>query len=192
VFLNVSEVDGRLTSGESADVKLPSGKLQLNQNFTVESGSSVDFVYDINVVERGNGGYNIRPVASESGTDVPIKRVDDPEASESEDATGDDAETTTPTASGELSATFEGIVIAGENTTVHVARDGEVVEGATVTYDGTEYTTDANGEVTFAVPSDAEEIEVTVDYEGAETELTATVQSGNGPTPVPEGTATSN
>ena len=40
--------------------------------------------------------------------------------------------------------------------------------------------------------SDAEEIEVTVDYEGAETELTATVQSGNGPTPVPEGTATSN
>jgi len=76
VFLDVSEVDATLTSGESADVKLPSGKLQLTQNFTVESGSSIDFVYDINVVEKGNDGYNLLPVASESGTDVEIDEVD--------------------------------------------------------------------------------------------------------------------
>ncbi|PSQ52849.1 hypothetical protein BRD20_05470 [Halobacteriales archaeon SW_8_65_20] len=76
VFLDVSEVDATLTSGESAEVKVRSEKLQLTQNFTVESGSSVDFVYDIKVVERGNDGYNLLPVASESGTDVEIDEVD--------------------------------------------------------------------------------------------------------------------
>lgn len=189
VFIHVSEVDGTLTNGDSTDVKLPSSKIQLNENFEIEANATVDFVYDITVVKRGNSGsYNIKPVASESGTDVPIKRVDeDEEADESDENTGVE----TPTAEADLSATFEGSVIVGENTTVHVAQDGEVVEGATVMYDGTEYTTDANGEVTFAVPSDAAEVEVTVSYEGAETELTATVQSGDGPTPVPEETATS-
>lgn len=187
VFIHVSEVDGTLTNGESTDVKLPSSKIQLNENFEIEANTTVDFVYDITVVERGNSGsYNIKPVASESGTDVPINRVD--ESGESED---DDADVETATPERDFSATFEGSVIAGENTTVHVAQGGEPVEGATVSYDSTEYTTDSNGEVTFAVPSDVTEIEVTVSYEGEETELTATVQTGDGPTPVPEETATS-
>jgi len=109
VFLDVSEVDATLTSGESADVKLPSEKLQLTQNFTVESGSSVDFVYDINVVERGNGDYNLLPVASESGTDVEIDEVDasvetsgsaesDGESEQTDGEQTDDGSTPTPDA----------------------------------------------------------------------------------------------
>ncbi|MFC7176835.1 DUF4382 domain-containing protein [Halosegnis marinus] len=53
VFLGVAAVNGTLTDGSSADVKLPSEKLQLNSNFTVGNGEEVDFVYDINVVKRG-------------------------------------------------------------------------------------------------------------------------------------------
>ncbi|MFC7176837.1 hypothetical protein [Halosegnis marinus] len=108
-------------------------------------------------MERGNSGaYNIRPVASESGTDVAIDRVDDDE--------DDGAETA-------LNATFVGNVTAGENATVRVTANGSAVENATVTYNGTEYTTDADGEATFAVPENATEVEVTVTFEDAEAEL---------------------
>ena len=34
------------------------------------------------VVEKGNGGYNLRPVASESGTDVDIDEVDEDDETE--------------------------------------------------------------------------------------------------------------
>jgi len=170
VFVHVSEVDGTLTDGSSADVKLPSEKLQLNEEFTVEANSTVDFVYDITVVERGNTDkYNIKPVASESGTDVPIERVDG-ETNDSDDAP-------------EVAAEFVGNVTAGENATVSVTSGDEPVEGTTVTYDGTDYTTSADGEVTFAVPEDAEAVEVTVEYEDTETEIetdaSAASTSGN-------------
>ena len=158
VFLSVGGIDGTLMDGSSAEVKLPSETLQLNEEFTVEANSTVDFVYDITVVERGNTDkYNIKPVASESGTDVPIERVD----GEADD--GDDAP--------EVAAEFVGSVTAGENATVSVTSDDDPVEGATVTYDGTDYTTNADGEVTFAVPEDAEAVEVIVEYDGAETEI---------------------
>ena len=170
VFVHVSEVDGTLADGSSADVKLPSEKLQLNEEFTVEANSTVDFVYDITVVERGNTGkYNIKPVASESGIDVPIERVDG-ETNDSDDAP-------------EIAAEFVGNVTAGENATVSVTSGDESVEGATVTYDGTDYTTNADGEVTFVVPEDAETVEVTVEYEDTETEVetdaSAASTSGN-------------
>ncbi|MFC7196704.1 DUF4382 domain-containing protein [Halosimplex aquaticum] len=78
VHMEVSEVNGTLTNGDSANVKLPSEKLQLNSEFTVENGSEVDFVYDVTVHEAGKSGkYILKPVVSESGTDVPIERVDD-------------------------------------------------------------------------------------------------------------------
>ena len=158
VFLSVGGIDGTLINGDSADVKLPSEKLQLNEGFTVEANLTVGFVYDITVVERGNTSkYNIKPVASESGTDVPIERVD----GEADD--GNDAP--------EVAAEFVGSVTAGENATVSVTSGDEPVEGATVTYDGTDYTTNADGEVTFTVPEDAETVEVIVEYDDVETEI---------------------
>ncbi|MFB6118866.1 DUF4382 domain-containing protein [Halosegnis sp.] len=163
VYVSVSEVNGTLTSGESAEVKLPSEKLQLNQPFSVEANATVEFVYDITVVKRGkSGAYNIKPVVGESGTDVPINKIDEQQDDETD---GEEAAA--------LNATFVGNVTAGENVTVRVTQNGSAVEGATVEAGGETYTTDANGEVTFAVAEDAEELEVTVKYEDSESELRA-------------------
>ncbi|MBX0294631.1 DUF4382 domain-containing protein [Haloarcula nitratireducens] len=73
VFVYVSEVNATLEDGERVRVKLPSEKLQLNDEFTVRDGTEVNFVFDISVVKAGNSGkYVLKPVISESGTTVPI------------------------------------------------------------------------------------------------------------------------
>jgi len=154
VRLVVSETSGTLKDGGSTEVKLPSERLKLNQRFVVGNGQEVDFVYDITVHEAGNSGmYILRPVASESGTDVEIDPVDDEDEST-------------------LDVRFTGSVSPGENATVRVTQQGEAVASATVTVDDvTEGTTNANGEFTFQVPADAEEIEVEVTAGDAEGEL---------------------
>ncbi|MFC6786706.1 DUF4382 domain-containing protein [Halobaculum halobium] len=98
VFVEVDSVNGTLTDGSSADVKLPSNKLQLNKEFTVGNGEEVDFVFDVTVFERGPNGYILKPVAGESGTgdEVEIRDVDDEreergESGENDAADGDDA-----------------------------------------------------------------------------------------------------
>lgn len=77
VFVWVSEIEATLKDGSTVEVKLPSERLKLNTHFTVSPNSSVDFVFDITVVETGTGRYILKPVISESGTDVPINPVDD-------------------------------------------------------------------------------------------------------------------
>lgn len=78
VVLTVSDVDATLTDGSSADVKLPSGKLRLNEGFTLGANDTVSFVYDVSVVNSGNSGkYVLKPVLDQSGADVPVKAVDD-------------------------------------------------------------------------------------------------------------------
>jgi len=77
VRLVVSDIDATLTDGSDQRVKLPSERLKLNTPFTLGPDSSVDFVFDITVHEAGNSGkYILKPVASESGTDQEIERVD--------------------------------------------------------------------------------------------------------------------
>ena len=79
--------------GEQADVKLPSEKLQLTKPFTVEADSSVSFVFDISVVKKGKGGYNLLPVVSESGVngkDVDVEEVEEEDGDEDEN--GDEAD----------------------------------------------------------------------------------------------------
>ncbi|MFB6269005.1 MAG: DUF4382 domain-containing protein [Halobacterium sp.] len=76
VFIHVGAINATLTSGESADVKLPSEKLQLSSNFTVEANETLSFVYDVRVHRTGSGMYILRPQAGESGPDKPITRVD--------------------------------------------------------------------------------------------------------------------
>jgi hypothetical protein len=179
VRISVSDINGTLTDGSSADVKLPSEKLRINQQFVVGNNESVDFVYDITVIKRGqSGSYNIQPVASESGTDVPIDRVDDDEDADEERGQDerDDPDRGDEMADNET-AEFVGNVTAGENATVYVSQNGTAVENATVTYEGDEYLTNAGGNVTLAVPSDAEEVEV--EYEDGTVTLKEEVESSD-------------
>jgi len=74
--LEASNIQAEIDNS-SVDVKLPSGKLQLTKGFTVAPNQTTEFVFDIQVVQRGNQGYILRPVISQSGTvgkDVEINR----------------------------------------------------------------------------------------------------------------------
>jgi len=161
VFVHVSEINGTLTDGERVNVKLPSEKLHVNQQFTVGNGEDVDFVFDITVVEAGKSGkFVVKPVVSESGTEVPIDRVD---VGDDEDDRDGDAQ---------LNATFVGNVSAGGDATVSVTQNGSAVENATVAVAGEVVAhTGANGTATVPVPADAEELEVTVRAGDREVEL---------------------
>jgi hypothetical protein len=175
VFVYVSDVNGTLKDGSDQRVKLPSGKLQLNSEFTVGDGEEVDFVFDITAIKAGNSGkYILKPVISESGTDVEIDDVDerdDDEEDEREDEEDRDDEREGDRENA-LNASFDGNVTAGENATLSVTSDGEPVEGATVFVGGERAgMTDANGAYVIQVPDDAEELEVEVTHEDAEAEV---------------------
>lgn len=76
--LYVADVEG-IVDDEAVDVFVPSGKLQLTKPFEVEEGEELSFVFDIHVIRKGSGGYNLRPVVSESGVageDVPTEEVE--------------------------------------------------------------------------------------------------------------------
>jgi hypothetical protein len=166
VFAYVSDVNATLTTGEQVRVKLPSEKLQLNSEFTVGANESTDFVFDIAVHKAGKSGkYILRPVVSQSGTDVPIEPVD-----------------------GVLDVEFveEESVTRGGNATLAVTRDDEPVENATVEIDGEQAgTTDADGRVTVAIPDepkfkliveagdDVADLRVTFEREDGESEMEA-------------------
>ncbi|WP_299265391.1 DUF4382 domain-containing protein [Halorientalis sp.] len=166
VFADVSDVNATLTTGEQVRVKLPSEKLQLNSEFTVGANASTNFVFDIAVHKAGNSGkYILRPVVSQSGTDVPIEPVDE-----------------------ELEVEFvdEESVTRGGNATLAVTRDDEPVANATVEIDGERVgTTDADGRVTVTVPDeekfklvvkagdDVADRRVTFEREGDESEVEA-------------------
>ncbi len=175
VFVYVSEVNGTLNDGSDQRVKLPSGKLQLTSEFTVGDDEAVDFVFDITAVKAGNSGkYILKPVISESGTDVEIDDVD--ERDDDDDERDDDGERGADERDAdrnvELNATFDDDVAAGENATLRVSSDGDPVDGASVFVDDERVgTTDANGTYVIQVPDGAEELEVAVTHEGAETEL---------------------
>lgn len=68
VELHVDSTDATVDN-ESADVKVPSEKLMITKSFTIEANETTSFVFDISVVERGDGTYNLLPVVSESGVD---------------------------------------------------------------------------------------------------------------------------
>ena len=92
-------VDGvvGIVDGERADVKVPSEKLQIVKPFEVDPEEPVEFVFDINVVRKGQGGYNLLPVIAKSGVngkDVEVEeigRADDGDAGDDGDADDGDA-----------------------------------------------------------------------------------------------------
>lgn len=105
IELYAAGVDG-IVDGESVSVKIPSGKLQIVKPFEVAAGETLSFVFDINVVEKGQTGeYNLLPVIAKSGVvgeEVEADEIDgkgEEEASEeteggaegpSDDSDGDD------------------------------------------------------------------------------------------------------
>lgn len=167
VFVYVSGVNGTV-DGERVNVKLPSQKLHVNHEFAVGNGEEVDFVFDITVTEAGKSGkFVLKPVVSESGTEVPIERVDD-RGDDSESDRGDDHESD----EAPLSAAFVGNVTAGGNATVRVTQNGSAVENATLSVDGSVVArTDADGTATVPVSADAEALEVAVRAGDREVEL---------------------
>jgi hypothetical protein len=196
VFVHVEEINATLQNGESVNVKLPSEKLQINQEFTVEANDTVDFVFDITVHKAGNSGkYILTPAISESGPDVPIENVDDEREEESEDETEEDeteedeteedetdaeedeseeneSEEETADAETQLSATLVGQAEPGANATVRVSMNGSAVANATVMVDGEVVgTTDETGVVTVPLPEDEAEVEIEVGYGDADAEL---------------------
>jgi len=94
IELHVSDVEG-IVDGETVAVKVPSNKLQITKPFEVTAEEPVEFVFDINVVKKGNGGYNLLPVISKSGVagkDVEVEEIEDEdeaETSETEDETSE-------------------------------------------------------------------------------------------------------
>lgn len=79
VHLQVSNVSASIDN-ETADVKIPSERLKINKEFEIAPNSTTSFVFDINVVRRGqSGSYNLLPVISESGVagqDVEVEEVE--------------------------------------------------------------------------------------------------------------------
>lgn len=101
IELNAADVDG-IVAGESVAVKIPSGKLQIVKPFEVTAGESLSFVFDINVVKKGQGDeYNLLPVIAKSGVageDVDVEEIEneskeeEEEGEEEEDGNDEDAE----------------------------------------------------------------------------------------------------
>ena len=95
IELYVSAIEG-IVEGEEVAVKLPSEKLQITNGFEITSDESVSFVFDINVVKRGqNNGYILKPVISGSGVagrDVDVNELDDEDDEDDEADDEDDEE----------------------------------------------------------------------------------------------------
>ncbi|MDS0281454.1 DUF4382 domain-containing protein [Haloarcula onubensis] len=67
--LDVTGVEGTLDGGEEASVETPgNAPLKFNAEFEIRAEERTHFVADFTPVERGNGSYLVRPVAS--GTTV--------------------------------------------------------------------------------------------------------------------------
>lgn len=195
VFIYISEINATLSNGEQVNVKLPSDRLHLNEQFTVGNGESIDFVFDLTVFKAGNSGkYILKPVASESGTDVPIE-AERPEqagnASEGEggppDDVGNEADENDsegpggPPDADSLDIAVDGPVRAGEDVTLTVTEDGDPVQNAQVFVDGERVgQTAADGTLTVSVPEDADALNVTIEYRGTEVETTVMVESASG------------
>lgn len=147
VFVHVDGINATLKNGEQVNVKLPSNKLQLNDDFTVGPNSSLDFVFDISVFKAGNSGkYILKPVVSQSGTgeDVEIEDVDEKEEEENEsedereNESDEESEDETDESEGDEADEEETEETTAAETTTPPEDDGE----------------DGNGDVTAAPPDE--------------------------------------
>jgi len=79
IELRVASAEG-VVDGESVDVMVPSDRLRIVRPFEVAADTELEFVFDINVVRKGQSGeYNLLPVIGKSGVageDVDVEEVD--------------------------------------------------------------------------------------------------------------------
>ncbi|MDY6789583.1 MAG: DUF4382 domain-containing protein [Candidatus Nanohaloarchaea archaeon] len=70
IELHASDNRG-IVNGEEVAVKIPPGKLMITKDFEIKPDKTTEFVFDIQVVLRGNQrnnqGYILKPVISKSG-----------------------------------------------------------------------------------------------------------------------------
>jgi len=68
IELYAENVEAILVSNDTADVQIPSEKLQIVKLFELKEDETTKFVFDINIVRKGHSReYNLLPVISESG-----------------------------------------------------------------------------------------------------------------------------
>ncbi|WP_435070199.1 DUF4382 domain-containing protein [Haloplanus sp. C73] len=97
IELRVASAEG-VVDGEDVDVMVPSNRLRIVRPFEVAPDAELDFVFDINVVKKGQSGeYNLLPVIGKSGVageDVDVEEVEEDDSDDSD--TPDATETATP------------------------------------------------------------------------------------------------
>ena len=88
IEMHVEEVDG-VVNGSSVEVFVPSGNLKIVRQFEITEGETTKFVFDINVVRKGQSDeYNLLPVIGKSGVvgkDIDEDDVDEAECTVDED-----------------------------------------------------------------------------------------------------------
>ncbi|MFH1235163.1 MAG: DUF4382 domain-containing protein, partial [Candidatus Diapherotrites archaeon] len=68
IELEVQSIEAVLISGDAADVKIPSEKLIVTKPFTIDANTETRFVFDIQVVKKGQlYEYNLLPNIAKSG-----------------------------------------------------------------------------------------------------------------------------
>ncbi|MDA0798061.1 MAG: DUF4382 domain-containing protein [Chloroflexi bacterium] len=159
IFVRVEDVEGELVTGETVSVKLPSSRLKLNQPFTVGGDEVTPFVFDISVIAAGNANsgvkYILKPIVGESGSKKSFAVKHEKQENDL------DVEVAEPGAEG------EGHVVTITDDAGNPVEDAAVqIE---VKLDALQ--TNADGEVTFGVPANAEEIKAEVEFGEAEGEI---------------------
>jgi len=82
VFIHVIEAEGILTNNATANVKLPSEKLQISKPFVISENTTTSFVYDVTVVQaRKSDQYILKPQIAQSGAEQKFREVNKEEKS---------------------------------------------------------------------------------------------------------------
>ncbi|MFC2020823.1 DUF4382 domain-containing protein [Chloroflexota bacterium] len=180
VFIYVSNVEGVLIEGE-ANVKLPSGKLQISIPFEVTNGEVTEFVYDITVIKAGeNDKYILKPQIGESGPDKDFNDVTTkgkPEDTGKPEDKGKPEGTGKPeklgNSEGEVELHLDGEPVLGDEMVILIVTDnGLGVEGAMVTIDGQDVgSTDAEGHIAIPLPDAPGKVKIEVLFEHKRGEL---------------------
>jgi len=166
VFIYVDNVTGVLEGGGTANVKLPSNKLQISKPFTI-GASVVNFVYDITVVKAGKSGkYNLKPQIAQSGPDEPFNLVT---------ASGKPGKPGKP--EDELELHLDGTP-GLDATVILIVTDGGIPVEATVTIttvtisgEEVETKTAVDGSLTIKLPDTPAEVKIEATFEGKSGEL---------------------
>jgi len=142
LFIYIEDATGTLKSGETVNVVIPSGNLQISKPFVVGAdGSVVNFVYDVTVISAGDR-YILLPQIDQSGPEQEFHEVGEGKLT----LRVVDPEPPTP-------------VTPGDNITVLVTFQGDPMPGAQVRVNGVDIGNTSGeageeGRISFTVPYD--------------------------------------